>query len=125
MNTSPVHTMQKHPWILALQGQLDGLEQSLLSGDATGVARASAGVQAAMQNPPRTAELGANGGSLRADLQLVATRFGQLRQAVLRAQAHNQRGLHTLLPQQAKPTYGQLAGVKPSTGGAGRAFLSA
>ena len=39
--------------------------------------------------------------------------------------AQSQRAVQSLLPRQAPGTYGRLAGVSPSTGGAGRAYLSA
>lgn len=121
-------TATPHPWIAALQAGLDGLEVALLAGDATGVESASAQVQGVLQNAPKTAEF-AVPGTLRADMQKAAQRFGQLRQAVLRAQAQNQRGLHSLMPQRAPATYGSAAGqahgMSGRTGGAGQAFLRA
>lgn len=114
-----------HPWIVSLKSGLDTLEQSLLEGDATAVERASSEVQAVLQKAPRTAEFGIAGSTLREDMLQAAHRFGLLRQAVLRAQAQSQRAVHSLLPQQAPGTYGHLIGATPSTGGAGRAYLSA
>lgn len=114
-----------HPWIAALRVGLDGLEKALLTGDAPAVERASAHVQTVLQKAPRTAEFGVAGSTLREDMLAAAHRFAQLRQAVLRAQAQSQRSVRSLLPQQVPGTYGRLAGQNPSTGGAGRAFLSA
>jgi hypothetical protein len=114
-----------HPWIDSLNAGLDGLEHALLQGDPEAVERASAGVQSVLQRAPRTAEFGVPGSTLRSDMQDAAQRFGQLRQAVQRASAQSQRAVRSLLPQQAPGTYGRMAGVAPSTGGAGRAFLSA
>lgn len=114
-----------HPWIITLRDRLDDLEHALLQGDATAVEHASAGVQATLQGAPRTAEFGVAGSTLRTDMHAAAARFGQLRQAVMRASAQGQRALNSLFPQQAKPTYAGMAGVMSSTGGAGRAFLSA
>lgn len=114
-----------HPWIVSLQAGLDGLEQALLQGDASGVEQASARVQAILQGAPGTAAFAQPGSTLRSDMLQAAQRFGQLRQAVQRASAQSQRAVRSLLPQQAPPTYGRLAGASPSTGGAGRAYLSA
>ena len=114
-----------HPWIVALRVGLDGLEKALLQGDAPGVERASAHVQSVLQRAPKTADLAVPGSTLREDMMAAAQRFGQLRQAVLRAQAQSQRAVHSLLPQQAPGTYGRLGGQHASTGGAGRAYLSA
>ena len=114
-----------HPWIDSLNAGLDGLEHALLQGDPEAVERASAGVQSVLQRAPRTAEFGVPGSTLRSDMQDAAQRFGQLRQAVLRASAQSQRAVRSLLPQQAPGTYGRMAAVPSSTGGAGRAFLSA
>ncbi len=113
-----------HPWIVSLQDGLDGLEKALLAGDAPGVERASAAVQVVLQGAPRTAEFGLPGSLLRFDMERAAQRFGQLRQAVQRASAQSQRAVHSLLPQQKQATYGGLARAA-STGGAGRAYLSA
>lgn len=116
----------RHPWIASLQMQLDGLERALIEGHADGVEKASAQVQAVLQQAPRTAEFAVPGNNLRFDMLQAAHRFGQLRQTVLRAGAQNQRALHSLLPQQAqKPTYDRLSGLSASTGGAGRCYLSA
>lgn len=99
MNT-PAHT-----WIAALHGHLDGLERALLQGDAPGVERASAAVQAALQQAPRTLALrGADADGL----QQAAQRFTQLRAATLRAAALNERALGSLLPDHLqKPVYGR------------------
>lgn len=118
-------TASAHPWIVSLQAGLDALEKALLQGDAPGVEVASAQVQAVLQAAPKTAEFGVAGSTLGIDMRHAAQRFGQLRQAVLRASAHSQRAVQSLLPQQAPATYGPLAGARASTGGAGRAFLSA
>ena len=123
MNANPA-APQAHPWIVALRGGLDALEKALLAGDAGAVERASGQVQGVLQNAPKTAAF-ASHGSLRADMHEAAQRFGRLRQAVLRLQAQNQRALRSLLPGQTPQTYGRLAGQAPSTGGAGRAYLSA
>jgi hypothetical protein len=55
----------------------------------------------------------------------AAQRFGQLRQAVLRAQAQSQRAVRSLLPQQAPGTYGRLAGQSPRPAAPAGAYLSA
>jgi hypothetical protein len=113
-----------HLWIASLRLQLDGLEAALLQGDAEAVESASAQVQAVLQKAPKTAEFGLADSTLRPDMVQAANRLGQLRQAVLRASAHNDRSLRSLLPDQAKqPTYGRLCGT-PRTG-PGQAFLSA
>jgi hypothetical protein len=88
------------------------------------VERTSAQVQGVLQHAPKTAAF-ANFVGLRSDMLEAAQRFGRLRQAVLRLQAQNQRELRSLMPGQAPQTYGRLAGQAPSTGGAGRAYLSA
>lgn len=114
-----------HPWIVALQDGLDQLEKALLGGDAAAVERASALVQGVLQQAPKTAAF-AVPGRLRADMQQAAQRFGQLRQAVLRLQAQNQRALGTLMPQMNPATYGPGKGQAfGSTRGAGQAFLRA
>lgn len=114
-----------HPWLTSLQTELDGLETALLQGDATGVERASARVQGVLQKAPKATVFSAPGhAALREQMHSAAQRFGRLRQAVLRASAQSQRAVHSLLPQQAQPTYGHMAGPS-STGGAGRAFLAA
>jgi hypothetical protein len=118
-------TQPTHPWIASLKAGLDGLEQALLQGDPEAVERASAGVQTVLQQAPKTAEFGVPGSTLRSDMQEAAQRFGQLRQAVLRASAQSQRAVRSLLPRQVPGTYGRMAGAASSTGGAGRAFLSA
>lgn len=116
-----------HPWIGSLQAELDALQAALLLGDAAGVERASAAMQAVLRQAPRGADMANPESPLHRDTQLAAQRFAQLRQAVLRANAQNERALGSLLPQQAlqrQPTYGRM--VKPSSlGGAGRGFLSA
>lgn len=124
MTTAAPHT-NPHPWIVSLQAGLDRLETALLAGDAPAVQSACATVQTVLQAAPRRAEFGLPGSPLRADMHQAAQRFTALRQAVLRASAQSQRAVHSLLPQQAPDTYGALAGARPSTGGAGRAFLSA
>lgn len=124
MNT-PAATASTHPWIVSLQAGLDRLEKALLQGDASGVQAASAQVQAVLQAAPKTAEFSMPGSSLGIDMREAAHRFGQLRQAVLRATAQSQRAVHSLLPQKAPATYGPAAGVSSSTGGAGRAYLAA
>ncbi len=113
-----------HPWIADLQAGLDQLEKALLAGDAAAVEQASAQVQGVLQHAPKTAAF-ANFAGLRSDMHEAAQRFGRLRQAVLRLQAQNQRALRTLMPAQTPQTYGRLAGQSSSTGGAGRAYLSA
>ena len=114
---------RQHPWISALQAELDGLEKALLAGDAPGVEQASARVQTVLQRAPRTQEFGVPGSTLRPDMARCAQRFAQLRQAVLRSAAQNQRALHSLLPQTAaQATYGR---PHSGLGGAGRAYLSA
>jgi hypothetical protein len=117
--------MTQHPWIAALRVGLDALEKTLLAGDPQAVERASQHVQAVLQKAPKTAEFGVAGSTLREDMLAAAQRFGHLRHAVMRAQAQSQRAVHSLLPQQVPGTYGRLAGQNPTTGGAGRAFLSA
>lgn len=116
-----------HPWIGSLQAELDGLEAALLRGDADGVERASAAMQAVLQQAPKTAEFTDPESPLRRDAHSAAERFSRLRQAMLRASAQNERAIASLLPQkdqQRQPTYGRM--VKPSTlGGAGRGFLTA
>ena len=116
-----------HPWIGSLQAELDALEAAVLRGDAPGVEQASAALQAVLQQAPKAAVFAESDSPLRRDTQTAAQRFAQLRQAVLRSSAHNERAIGSLLPQQAlqrQPTYGRM--VKPSSlGGAGRGFLSA
>jgi hypothetical protein len=121
---NPTSPAQAHPWIVALRAGLDELEKALLAGDAGAVERTSAQVQGVLQHAPKTAAF-ANFVGLRSDMLEAAQRFGRLRQAVLRLQAQNQRELRSLMPGQAPQTYGRLAGQAPSTGGAGRAYLSA
>lgn len=105
MNT-PAHT-----WIAALHGHLDGLERALLQSDAPAVERASAAVQAALQQAPSTLALrGADADAL----QSAAQRFTQLRAATLRAAALNERALGSLLPDHLqKPTYQALGKAAP------------
>lgn len=128
MNPMPAATTA-HPWIAALQESLATLETALLQGNAAGVEEASAAMQAVLQRAPRANEFTAPDSTLRTDMQNAAQRFAQLRQAVLRARAQNQRGIDCLLPQlalQQQPTYGRMAGRPlPSTGGAGRGFMRA
>lgn len=113
-----------HPWITDLQAGLDQLEKALLAGDAAAVEQASARVQGVLQKAPRTAEFAAPC-TLRSDMLRAAHRFGQLRQAVLRAQAQQQRALNSLMPQRTPATYGQAHGMSGRTGGAGQAYLRA
>ncbi len=114
-----------HPWITELRTRLDALEDALLRGDAEAVELSSAQVQQALQNAPGTAAFGEVGSMLRADMLVQAQRFGQLRQAVMRANGHNERALRSLMPGQAKPaTYGRMSGSMPA-GRPGQAFLSA
>lgn len=114
-----------HPWIDSLQVRLDRLERALLAGDAAGVEQASADVQTVLQQAPKTAAFSVPG-TLRSDMQQAAQRFGQLRQAVLRAHAKSQRAVNSLLPQQAPQTYGAVATGKPfASSGAGQAYLRA
>jgi hypothetical protein len=125
MNQAAAH----HPWIAALQEALDGLERALLQNDAGGVEQASAQVQGVLQRAPKTAEFAVAGSRLRLDMEHCAQRFGQLRQAVLRTAAHSQRAVQSLIPQKTPATYGpatgRASGLNGSTGGAGRAYLSA
>lgn len=96
-----------HPWIEALQARLDRLEVALLQGDAPGVEQASAAVQTALQQAPRTADL-VHGHA--AALQAAARRFAQLRAATVRAAALNERALGSLLPDHLQqPTYQGMA----------------
>jgi hypothetical protein len=117
-------TASTHPWIASLQERLDGLESALLSGDAAAVEAASAQVQAAMKSAPRAADIKQRGQAMQADMDMAAQRLSQLRQAVVRASAQNDRVLNNLLPGQAKqPTYGRLS--ISTRNGPGQAFLSA
>lgn len=97
-----------HPWIASLHGHLDGLERALLQGDALAVEQASAAVQNALRQAPRTLELrGADASAL----QSAAQRFAQLRAATARAAAHNDRALGSLLPDHLqRPTYQGING---------------
>lgn len=113
-----------HPWIALLREALQSLESALLSGEAPAVEVASARVHAVLKQAPKTAEFGEPGSALRADMLKAAQQFGQLRQAVLRASAHNQRAIQSLLPREARPaTYGRGIGAPAS--GAGQAYLLA
>lgn len=115
-----------HPWIGQLQSGLDTLAAALLRGDASGTERASAALQVIFQRAPKPAEMADAGQSFRADLLEAASRFSQLRQAVQRNASQSQRAVHSLLPQTSPATYGrQIGSAASSTGGAGRAFLSA
>ena len=105
MNT---HAQPIHPWIVQLHQHLDGLERALLQSDAPAVERASATVQAALQQAPATLALR---GSDASALQSAAQRFTQLRAATLRAAALSERALGCLLPDHLqKPTYQGIAG---------------
>lgn len=93
-------------WIARLHERLDALERALLQSDAPAVESASAAVQAALQQAPRTLAL--RGVDAQA-LQGAAQRFTQLRAATLRAAALNERALGSLLPDHLqKPTYQAL-----------------
>ncbi|QHE88074.1 hypothetical protein [Hydrogenophaga sp. BPS33] len=120
-------TTSSHPWIESLQAELDALQAALLRGDAPGVEQASAAMQAVLQQAPKTPDFANPDSALRRDTQNAAQRFAQLRQAVLRTNAQNERAVASLLPQQdprRQPTYSRM--VKPSTlRGAGRGFLTA
>ncbi len=125
MTTAP--TPPTHHWIGSLQAELDALEAALLRGDAPGIEQASAAMLAVLQQAPKTRDFADVASPLRRDAQTAAQRFAQLRQAVLRSNAQNERAVVSLLPQQdlqRQPTYSRL--VKPSTlRGAGRGFLAA
>ena len=103
-----------HPWIGSLQAELDALQAALLMGDAAGVERASAAMQAVLKQAPRDAALADPESALHRDTRIAAQRFAQLRQAVLRASAQSQRAVSSLLPQQNVNTYqrrpGQMGG---------------
>lgn len=115
-----------HPWLGQLHTALDSLAAALLRGDAPATEQASAAVQAILQRAPQSTEMNDGGQALRADIRKVSERFAQLRQAVLRNAAQSQRAVHSLLPQARGATYGrQIGQATSSTGGAGRAFLSA
>jgi len=115
-----------HPWIGQLQSGLDTLAAALLRGDASATERASAALQVIFQRAPKPGDLADAGQSFRADLLQAGRRFAQLRQAVLRNASQSQRAVHSLLPQAKSATYGrQIGHAGTSTGGAGRAFLSA
>ncbi len=115
----------QHPWIQSLHAKLDGLEKALLDGDAVAVAAASTQVQQVLQQAPRTADfMQLDHDDLRSALPEAAQRFGQLRQAVVRAHAQSQRAVQSLVPHApAMGTYGP-SGSAPGTG-AGKAYLSA
>ena len=114
-------TRAAHPWIEALQARLDRLEVALLQSDAPAVERASADVQAALLQAPRTSDLVQDHTEA---LQAAARRFAQLRAATVRAAALNERALGSLLPDhRQQPTYQGLAGragARP-----GRGYLAA
>lgn len=125
--TSGTSTTTSLHWIGSLQAELDALEAALLCGDAPGVERASAAMQQALQQAPKTRDFADPDSALHRGTASAAQRFAQLRQAVLRANAQNERGVASLLPQlalQRQPTYGRMVKT-PSTGGAGRGFLAA
>ena len=110
-----------HPWIEALQARLDQLEAGLLQGDAPAVERASAAVQTALQQAPRTADLRQGHA---AALQAAASRFAHLRAATVRAAALNDRALGSLLPDhRQQPTYQPMAGRNGAR--PGRGYLAA
>ncbi len=115
-----------HPWLGQLHAGLDGLAAALLRGDAPATEQASVAMQAILQRAPQAQELADAGQSLRTEIRQAAQRFTQLRQTVLRNTAQSQRAVHSLLPQTAPATYGrQIGPTASSTGGAGRAYLSA
>lgn len=117
-------TKSTHPWTDSLHAELDSLEAALLAGDPTAVLHASEQVQLVLRAAPKTAEFGQPGSSLRLDMHMAASRFGQLRQAVMRTNAKSQRALTSLLPQHAQPTYQRSAGGS-ALRGAGQAYLAA
>lgn len=118
--------LPSHPWLGQLHSGLDSLAAALLRGDAPATEQASAAVQAILQRAPKGAEMGDGGQALRADIQQVAERFTQLRQAVQRNAAQSQRAVHSLLPRVKPTTYARQIGPSPSsTGGAGRSFAKA
>lgn len=95
-----------HPWISLLHERLDALERALLQADAPAAESASGAVQAALQQAPRSTELRE---AHRLQLQSAAQRFAQLRAAMHRAAALNQRALGSLLPEHLhSPTYQDL-----------------
>jgi hypothetical protein len=109
-----------------LHSGLDGLAAALLRGDAAATEQASASLQAIFQRAPKPADLADAGQALRTEMLQAARRFAQLRQAVLRNASQSQRAVHSLLPQARGATYGrQIGQAASSTGGAGRAYLSA
>ncbi|WP_372657162.1 hypothetical protein [Hydrogenophaga sp.] len=112
------------PWIDSLHTELDTLEAALLHGEPTQVQTASAQVQAVLRAAPPTSAFGEPGSSQRLDMQMAAQRFGQLRQAVMRASAQSQRAVSSLLPQHTPATYGRSTGAA-SLRGAGQAYLAA
>jgi hypothetical protein len=112
-------------WTGALHQALDGLEHALLGGDPGAVERASAALAALFQRRPPLQKLPDQGTALKVDIERATRRFALLRQAVLRGAAQSERAVHSLLPKKAPGTYGRLAGQNPSTGGAGRDYLSA
>lgn len=115
-----------HPWMGQLHSGLDGLAAALLRGDAAATEQASASLQAIFQRAPKPTDLADAGQSLRTEMLQAARRFAQLRQAVLRNAGQSQRAVHSLLPQARGATYGrQIGQAASSTGGAGRAYLSA
>lgn len=117
-------TRSTHPWTDSLHTELDSLEAALLAGDPRAVVGASERVQLVLRAAPKTAAFGAPGSSLRLDMHMAARRFGQLRQAVMRANAQGQRAMASLLPQHQQPTY-QRSPAASSLRGAGQAYLAA
>jgi hypothetical protein len=102
------------PWLTQLHQRLDALERALLQGDAPAAERASEGVHNALKQAPARAERFDG-----AALQSAAQRLAQLRSAMHRAAALNERALGSLLPDHLqKPTY-----QVPGQAGARRAAL--
>ena len=117
-------TRSTHPWTDSLHTELDSLEAALLHGDPAGVVGASERVLRVLRAAPKTAAFGEAGSSLRLDMHMAASRFGQLRQAVMRANAQSQRAVTSLLPQHQLPTYQRSASAS-ALRGAGQAYLTA
>lgn len=126
MKTSAQALSPPHPWIGQLHAGLDTLAAALLRGDASATEQASAALQVIFQRAPKPADLADAGQSIRNDVLQAGRRFAQLRQAVLRNASQSQRAVRSLLPQASPATYGrQMGPATSSTGGAGRAYLSA
>jgi len=115
----------QHPWIQSLHAGLDGLESALLDGDAMAVEAASAQVQRVLQRAPVTTEFLQPGSDLPDALPQAAQRFGQLRQAVVRASAQSQRAVQSLMPPGSSSGSTYSATGKGQVGPRGRTYLSA